>query len=203
MARVCKRRNLTPLRAHTLLLLAALLGPTLSAQASRETFVWGLSGGLSTHSGSDELSRLGPTASVFVRRPASPRLSFRLEALITNFSHNSDVIYGPCAPPPEPCSAPGYAGPLTVGALATTLHWDDSIVAAGNTGSYLVLGGGVYRSLRHPTAPGATRLGWTAGFGFLLSRAEPRLAIEVRYHQIPRWPGDRISLIPVALALSW
>jgi hypothetical protein len=189
--------------AYTLLLVAAFAGRALTAQSPSRTITLGISAGLAVHSGPSHLSRLGPAASAFAAWPTTARLALSLEGLVSTFSKSSSVVEAPCPPQPTPTPCVSSSGRLTVGALVAAMRWNDSTVAAGKGGSYLILGGGFYRALDHATAPGATRLGWTAGFGFLLSRTAPRLALEVRYHQIPRWPNDRLSVIPIALAISW
>lgn len=193
------------LAARGLIFLAFLTGRALTAQATSPTFNWGVTGGAAffTASLQGHLSKIGPAASVFVRWSAAPRLALTAEILATHFGLSVDHVHGSCGFETDPFACHPPVGPVTVGALAAGLQWADSTVAVGQRGSYLLLGGGLYRALRHPSAAGATRLGWTAGFGFLLRPTSPRLALEVRYHQIPRWPEDRVSLIPLALALSW
>jgi hypothetical protein len=87
-----------------------------------------------------------------------------------------------------------------VGSLVAGIQWADS---TPHRGTYLLLGGGLHRALRHPTEQGATRLGWTAGLGFILTPLSPQLSIEVRYHRVPRWPEETLDLIPVTLTVTW
>lgn len=188
-----------------LLMLALLGGRSLAGQVGPRSFSWGLTGGPAFLSQSLEghLSKLGPAASVFASWSLAPRVAVSAEVLASHFGVSIDHVHGPCAPETDPFACHDPVGPVDVGAFAAGIQLADSTVSIGSRGSYLLVGGGLYRALRHPTASGATRFGWTAGFGFVLRPTTPRFALEVRYHQIPRWPDDRVSLIPVTLALSW
>jgi hypothetical protein len=177
---------------------------TLAAQthpASR--FALGFSVGPAFTNGSVGQSPLGPAGSVSVQWSATRRLALTVEALASRFSRYTGDHSAPCPldTGPEGCGSP--RGPLGVGALIAGVQWLDSTVALREKGSYLTLGGGLYHALDHPTARGTTRLGWTAGFGFVLDPGTPRVSLEIRYHQIPRWPERRVAILPITLAFSW
>jgi hypothetical protein len=205
-AQCCARLCLTT-RAWSLglLLIALLVGPPRHAQVAPRAFSWGVAAGpaIQTTTLDGHLRRLGASASAFLRWSVSSRAALTLDALGSYFAYGSNHVHGPCPPEAGPFACHEPVGAVSVGALAVGLQWADSAAAAGGRGTYGLLGGGLYRALKHPTAAGATRLGWTAGLGFILRPTTPRLAVEVRYHHVPRWPSERLNVIPITLALSW
>lgn len=186
--------------ALALTLLAGL--NTIAAQTPSSAITWAASLGPAFHTTPSDghLFPIGPAGSLSLRWAVVSRLTLTLEGHGFYFPEWSDHDHAPC-PTTVPCHPP--VGPVTVGAVIGGLQWADPPVGEGDARTYILLGSGLYRALQHPTGSGATRIGWTAGFGFILRRAEPRLALEIRYHQLPRWPRDRMSILPFTLTVVW
>src|SRR5918999_1529091 len=187
-------RSLCPWWSLALLCLTVTGSRSLAAQSFDRGLGWGASVGLAfqTTSLDGHLAGRGPVGAAFVRFRATPLLGVTLEALAAHFSVRSDHIHGPCAPDVGPFECHPPVGSLTVGAIMGGIQWGESTQGER---TYLLLGGGFYRALNHPTAQGATRPGWTAGLSFTLTPVSPHLSLEVRYHRVPGWPEETLDLI--------
>lgn len=193
------------MRLSGISILALVITTAAHAQESRSLSLGVHAGAaFTTASLNGHVSKLGPLLSATAEWTLTPRIAFAAEVMATRFAEHHDHDHGLCPDPnpqqPTPCHEP--TGPISMGGMMTTVRVRDASIATVGKGSYVVVGGGVYRALSHPSASGATRLGWTAGFGFLLRPRTPAVSLDVRYHQIPRWPGDRVSVIPITLGLS-
>jgi hypothetical protein len=193
------------IRSLALLCLTAAAA-SLAAQTSTRDLAWGASVGVAFQSTrlDGHLAGRGPIVSASVRRPAADRLSLILEALGAYFPESANhILSAPCSPTGCGEAEARPVGSVIVGGLIGGIQWADSSVTSVSRGTYVLLGGGLYRALKHPRGQGATRLGWTAGLGFTVNQLSPHLSIEVRFHRVPGWPEDRLDLIPIALALTW
>lgn len=194
------------MRCFPIGVLALIAATTGHAQDTR-SWSLGVQAGaaFTTASLNGHVGKLGPVLSATAEWTLAPRIAVGAELVATRFAEHHDHDHGLCPDPnpqnPTPCHEP--TGPISMGGMMTTVRVRDASIATLGTGSYFIVGGGLYRALSHPSVSGATRLGWTAGFGFLLRPRTPALSLDVRYHQIPRWPGDRVSVIPITLGLSW
>lgn len=189
------------MRLSGISILALVITTAAHAQESRSLSLGVHAGAaFTTASLNGHVSKLGPLLSATAEWTLAPRIAVAAELMATRFAESHDHVHAPC-PDLNPCHEP--TGPISMGGMMTTVRVRDASIATLGEGSYFIVGGGLYRALSHPTTSGATRLGWTAGFGFLLRPRTPAVSLDVRYHQIPRWPGDRVSVIPITLGLTW
>lgn len=144
------------------------------------------------------LALIGTHAAAALSRPVGRRLTFRLEALLTDFGTAIDHVHAPCPPdaPPSGCHSP--VGAVRMRALTVGM-------GGGDRGErrYAVVGAGAYYLAAHPTLEGRTRPGLYAAYGRPLTGGRPSLTLEAQLHWLPNLSqGGELSM-PVRMGLKF
>ena len=184
-------------RGHAVVGVVVLLASTASAQ-TRDSRAWTY--GLAV--GSPAAGLPIPEAVVGLGRAtwhSATRLAFRSEVTLSHLPaiQESFAASPPC-PPETACSAPPRK-PRGVAGISEQLLVNDDYLARGeSSGSYYVLGGGIYRQVS-PSAVGSIGGAIEGGLGLKLGV----FSLEAKAVYIRHWIGGDSGLIPVTIGYTW